>query len=593
MSTKKRWINFIAIVAMLGILLVGCGPTPEPEVVVQTVIETVVVEGTPQVVEREVVVEKTVQVEVEKEVQVEVTPTPAPIDRMGGWLDMIVVVEEPSADAAVTRLDVGEIEVYAHSVADAEVLARVQDMPNINYAQAVGGNDDLTFNVYGPVFDGTGALNPFSVPKIREAMNWLIDRNYIGEEIMGGLGLPRTVPLVGGFPDYALLIAKVRELEAKYAYDLDRAREVISQEMEALGAEMVDGTWQYEGEPVELIFIIRSEDERKDIGDYISNQLEDIGFTVERQYKTSAEAAPIWLQGDPAEGQWHLYTGGWIVTTIDRDQASVFDSYMTPRGWSVPLWQAYQPSPEFDELADRLNRNDFSTMEERAELFERALELAMEDSCRFWLVDQLSFSPYRNEVSVSADLAGGISGTWLWGPTLRHVDEVGGALTYANSSILTQPWNPPAGTNWVYDMTLIRATGDRETMPDPFTGLTWPHRIERAEVTVLEGLPVTSSLDWVTLDFAPEIVVPEDAWIDWDPVEQRFLTVGETQTQTLTANSRVTVYYPADLYDSVKWHDGSNFSVADIVLAWIYVFDSAMPESGIYDESNVPSLQSW
>jgi peptide/nickel transport system substrate-binding protein len=281
------------------------------------------------------------------------------------------------------------------------------------------------------------------------------------------------------------------------------------------------------------------------------------------------------------------------VTTIDRDQASVFDSYMTPRGWSVPLWQAYQPSPEFGELADRLNRNDFSTMEERAELFERALELAMEDSCRFWLVDQLSFSPYRNEVSVSADLAGGISGTWLWGPTLRHVDEVGGALTYANSSILTQPWNPPAGTNWVYDMTLIRATGDRETMPDPFTGLTWPHRIERAEVTVREGLPVTKSLDWVTLDFAPEIVVPEDAWIDWDPVEQRFLTVGETQTQTLTANSRVTVYYPADLYDSVKWHDGSNFSVADIVMAWIYVFDGAMPESAMYDESNVPSLQSW
>jgi peptide/nickel transport system substrate-binding protein len=197
---------------------------------------------------------------------VEVTPTPAPIDRMGGWLDMIVVVEEPSADAAVTRLDVGEIEVYAHSVADAEVLARVQDMPNINYAQAVGGNDDLTFNVSGPVFEGTGELNPFSVPKIREAMNWLIDRNYIAEEIMGGLGLPRTVPLVGGFPDYALLIGKVRELEAKYAYDPDRAREVISQEMEALGAEMVDGTWHYEGEPVELIFIIRSEDERKDIG---------------------------------------------------------------------------------------------------------------------------------------------------------------------------------------------------------------------------------------------------------------------------------------------------------------------------------------
>ena len=37
-------------------------------------------------------------------------------------------------------------------------------------------------------------------------------------------------------------------------------------------------------------------------------------------------------------------------------------------------------------------------------------------------------------------------------------------------------------------------------MPDPYTGLSWPLRAEKAEVTVQTGLPVATNLDWVTLD---------------------------------------------------------------------------------------------
>jgi peptide/nickel transport system substrate-binding protein len=62
-------------------------------------------------------------------------------------------------------------------------------------------------------------------------------------------------------------------------------------------------------------------------------------------YKTAAEASPIWMRGDPAEGQWHVYTGGWIATVISRDEADNFDYFYTPRGRPEPLWQAYKPSP--------------------------------------------------------------------------------------------------------------------------------------------------------------------------------------------------------------------------------------------------------
>ncbi len=62
---------------------------------------------------------------------------------------------------------------------------------------------------------------------------------------------------------------------------------------------------------------------------------------------------------------------------------------------------------------------------------------------------------------------------------------------------------------------------------DPFTGLAWPQRIATAEVTVQTGLPVSKTLDWVTLKTADKITPPADAWIDWDAKAQKFITVAD------------------------------------------------------------------
>jgi peptide/nickel transport system substrate-binding protein len=43
-------------------------------------------------------------------------------------------------------------------------------------------------------------LNPFGVREIREAMNWLLDRDYIVQEIMGGLAIPKYFPITGWLP---------------------------------------------------------------------------------------------------------------------------------------------------------------------------------------------------------------------------------------------------------------------------------------------------------------------------------------------------------------------------------------------------------
>ena len=520
-------------------------------------------------------------------------PTAPTTTRNGAWLDTVIIVEEPSADAAVTRLEVGEIDVYAFQVSNREVAAKAAASPAIKTYRSSGSYNELSFNPVGPIFPATGKLNPFAVPRVREAMNWLIDRQYVAQELMGGLATPRYVPFNTASGDYALMADVIRVLEAKYAYNPTLAEEVISAEMEALGATKVNGIWQYEGEPVEISVLIRTEDERRFVGDYVASQLESIGFTVVRDYKTAAEASPIWINGNPADGLFHIYTGGWITTAVPRDLGGNFAFFYTPSGLGSPLWQAYTPTEEFNSIAEKLDNQLYATLEERRELMARALELAFEDSVRVWLVDRASVTPVRTEVDVAADLYGAIAGTPLWATTLRREGVEGGEVRVAMPSILTNPWNPIAGTNWIFDQMPIRGTGESGTVPDPYTGLALPNRIERAELFVQEGRPVGASLDWVDLQFVPSIEVPGDAWVDWDAENQVFITADEAYDEPVTAVRKSVVYYPADLYDTVKWHDGSPFSVGDVVLGMIIGFDRAKEASEIYDASAVAAFESF
>jgi peptide/nickel transport system substrate-binding protein len=517
-------------------------------------------------------------------------PTEAPTTRTGAWVDQVIFTKQDTAEAAVSQLEAGDIDIYAYTVAEAPVYETIKASPDLDATQIIGSNNSLMFN---PATFTNGKFNPFVDAQLREAMNYLIDRNYIVQEIYKGLAIPKYTSLTTVFPDYARYADIARELEAKYAYDKDKADQLISARMEDLGATKENDKWTFNGEPVSLIILIRTEDNRRPIGDYVANELESIGFTVDRQYKTRTEASPIWSQSDPAEGLWHIYTAGNINTQIARDEGTNFSGYYTARAGSSPIYQAYTPSPEFDEAALALEGNQFTSLEERRQLFDTALRLSMEDSVRIFLVDETSFSPRVKDLSVASDLAGGAQGSLIWGQTIRFEGKEGGVARVSQPGILVDPWNPLAGSNWIYDSMPQRGTSDNGVVADPYTGLAWPQRLDHAEVVAKEGLPMTSTLDWVDLSFQPEVEVPADAWVDWDAANKKFITAGERFPDGLTTNTKVTVFYPDDLYDTVTWHDGSPLSPADFVMSIIQVFDSAKPESEIYDEATVPATEGF
>ncbi len=589
MTAKKIHVILAVLVMIATVFLAACGETSQPNVIYETVIETVVVEGEAmeQVVTR--VVQETVVETVVEQVVVEVTATPEPIDRKGGWFDIVIFVQELNADVAISRLEAGEIDVYAPFIAEPEIAARVFESEALAYETSYGGSDELTFTPStGPEFND-GRLNPFYSEEIREAMNWLIDRDYIVQEVSGGLGQPRFVPIGYASRDSALLADSIAAIELKYAHSQEKAVEVIRAEMEALGATMVDGKWTYKDEPVVLTALIRVDDERLELGNYVSNVLEDIGFTVQRDYKTGSEAGPCWVFGDPDEGCAHFYTGAWGAGVVSRDESGSFSFFYTPDGLPYPPWQAYTPDPDFYEIASRLSNNDFATMEERAALMTSALGYALEDSQRVWLKHDVSISPHAADISLASDLSGGIVLSNLWALTMRREGEVGGSVTVVAGSVGGSPWSPLTGTGGMPRV----GTMDYAVVPDPYTGLLLPQRLERAEVSVREGLPVDVTLDWVTLEFAPEIVVPDDAWADWDAENQIFITADERFTETQTAASKVVMYYEEDLFDKMTWHDGSPLTFADVVMTMILTFDRAKEASPYYDEATVPEYQTF
>jgi peptide/nickel transport system substrate-binding protein len=531
-----------------------------------------------------------------------VVPTnPAPTaktstSRLGGWLDKIVFSAIPDPEPAVAQIQAGAVDVYSAAVDKADVFAKVKADSKLGYNNTYGSSNNILFNTV-PCSDTT-IFNPFTNTKIREAMNWAVDRTYVAQEIFGGLAIPKYTAFTTAFPDYARYGDLFSVIETKYAYNLDKAKQVVDEELPKMGATKgPDGIWQFSGKPITLIGLIRTEDKRKEIGEYFSNQLEKLGFKVDRQEKVRKEAAPIW-QGEPAPCAFHFYTAGWIANQIYRDEGLNFAQYNTGKIQNLPLFNAFAPSKELLDAGDALYTNSFSTMDERRKFFQTALTDSMTESWwGVWINDSVAFEPYIKGAEGASDLAAGFGGGQLYPYTARWTGKEGGTLRIANSAILVDAWNPIAGSTWIDDTIVRDFTTDYGVVYNPYTGLYMPKLVQKAQLVARTGLPINKpQSDWVSLNFQDEIQVPDDAWVDWDAAKQVFITAAEKAkadpTWQKTSKIKVTVVYTPELWKTT-WHDGSAMSPADFVFNLIMNFDPGKKESKIYDESLSSSVETY
>ncbi len=514
--------------------------------------------------------------------------------RNGGWLDEIIFFEEIDQPKILSMINSGEAQFMANAFMGSEIPTI--EGYGLPYQMSYGSYNVLLLNPEGPLFTD-GRLNPMHDSVIQQALNRLVDRQFLIDEYNEGSGLPMYAALLPTSPTYAQVPVSARTTEIEFAYDKALAIQQINDRMLELGCTKIDGKWAYNGEKITLIGIIRIEDERLQIGLKFADWLEEAGFIVDRQQKRSADASPIWNRSDPKLGRWHYYTGGWISNVIDRESNSDYCTHYTDVCYPTSRTVEYpdEVDAQLYDYAIRIANGQFTTPEERIMMFDYMVAAERMNPFNIWLYVDAAPWVIPPGMAVAVDLCAGIFGSRMWPRTMCYVDAdgapiPGGSVRVANQSFLTDPWNGPAGSNWLFDAVIQRAVEDAGLLSDPFTGLAVKGFIDRVDVVATEGLPIfASEKDWVSLTFVPVVNVPADAWYDWDAAKGDFILAGEGKTSQVM----IRYTYPAALW-TYKWHDGSTISMGDLLMDFIYGtgMDTAKPESPYYDESTVSTYES-
>jgi len=524
--------------------------------------------------------------EVEETAEPDVEPEPVPVEP-GANLDSVTFIGV-TEESVVTQLVAGEIDIFAGSM-PGKYRTEIEEAGIANVNLPGTYYELMTNNAH---FDD-GSFNPFTVREFRVGLSKAVDREYICSEIFDGAAVPRYFNEGPFGVDYAKYIEYARAAEAYLAHDKELGIEMMQTAMADAGIEKnADGYYEENGVVMEFVFLIRNEDGvRQNIGDYVSNLLEEVGFMVDRQYKTSGECWGAINSGTPQTGHWDIYTGGWGASTLARDSGIYWHDMNSPDSrYGMPEFACYEISDEFNTLLEDVAYNKYASIAERDELFSQAFDLEAYYSNHIWLADSLAYTVWDNDVTTSYNLAAGVDSSNLTAYSLKFTEGRGGDLVWANQAPpLNDPVNPVSGTNQTYDNQFLNFTRDYVFMGDPYTGLQYPKRAEKMEVVVETGLPVGKTYDWVDLTFEDEIVVPADTMVDWDVETETWILQGEEEKAT--AKLKSVVYFGSDLSD-YTWHDGTPLSMADIMMVQIMGYATAYEGSDLYDEYIAPSFLS-
>ena len=253
-------------------------------------------------------------------------------------------------------------------------------------------------------------MNPFSLRDVRFALQYILNREFVTQELSKGLAQPMVAHVSPFDFDYLTIYDLIQELDITYAPDL--AMQLVTQAMTEAGAGLKDEVWQFNGRPIQLKFIIRVEDERRQIGDAIRVELGKLGFLVAPTYQQFAPAILAVYSSDPQLFQWHLYTEGWGRGAAERYDYATINQMTSPWLGNMPGWQEVgywqYTNSQMDELGQRIYRGDFTSPQERNELYRELTRLGLEESVRLWISAAINSFPATTSLQgVTEDIVAG------------------------------------------------------------------------------------------------------------------------------------------------------------------------------------------
>ncbi len=398
-------------------------------------------------------------------------------------------------------------------------------------------------------------INPLGIKRLRFALNFIANRDYIVNTLYRGYASPMYTFLSAYDPDYALVADII--LSYNFRYDTYYAREIVSKEMSKAGAYMVGGKWYYAGKPVVLTFIIRIEDERRDIGEEFSKDLEFLGFTIDKIITTFDVALAKVYDTNPADFEWHLYTEGWGKSAPDKYDSGTINQMCAPwvgymPGWQTEGWWWYR-NDFIDEYGLKIYRGEYTSREERDRWYRDVTKACIEDSIRIWLATRMDIHVVvRGMKGITTDLGAGMRSPYnTKGVYVPDKPD----LTFGHLWVYTARtvWNIYGGFTDVYSVDIQRATTDPMMWPHPHNGL---------------PIPIRASYEVNTAGPDGKLPIPPDA-IWWDAEQGKWVyanTLGRV-------NATSVVKFDMSKYIDTKWHHGMKITWADVLASWALWLD--------------------
>ena len=181
----------------------------------------------------------------------------------GTFVDEIRFIQYLDENTALEEVRNGNLDMYYYRISS-DRLEDSDSKQGLNVYESTGGYYSILLN---PTDEGR--FNPFSIQEIRYSINYLVDRDLIVNELLGGFGTPMYANYGSFSAEYLRVLDIIETFQFKYNPSF--AEKTISDGLISHGAEKIDEIWYYENEPIEITFFIRSDDPvRKAIGEILA-----------------------------------------------------------------------------------------------------------------------------------------------------------------------------------------------------------------------------------------------------------------------------------------------------------------------------------
>jgi len=485
---------------------------------------------------------------------------PVAFAEKGTFVDQIQFIQYLDENTALEEVRNGNLDMYYFRISSDRLEAE-KDRDGIQVFESTGGSYSILLN---PAVSED--FNPFSISELRFALNYLVDRNLIVNELIGGYG--RTMISNYGIfaADYLTIIDEIESFHFKHNPSF--ANQIITEELEKAGAEKIDNYWHYDGKQIEITFFIRSDDPvRKAIGEILSSELENVGFKVKKDFGDLNKAFVVVYGSNPADQKWHLYTEGWGSSGFSKYDSVGLAQMYSPwfsnmPGNNDPNYWNYK-NDYLDSVTKKIYVGDFNSAEERSSLIEKATIEGVSESVRIFLASKTDQFVASNDIDgVINALGAGITTRF----TPINVVSDSEPLVVGVKQIYQGSWNPIGGFSDTYSNQVWLNLYDPAAFSHPYTGKTIPIRT-----------------DWHVENFGNDekITVPDDA-ISWDIDTQRWENVGVGREAT----SKIT-------FDLIlgNWHHEQRMDMNDILynMYFLQEWGSELHEGdGTYDSEYSP-----